>query len=75
MTNDELWIKIEDRFNDLPCPDRGERLASLEQYNKNGERQEDVEHDKKVESFAWWKVVFSAIGVAIVVLQIIGIIK
>lgn len=75
MDNDELWLKIEDRFNDLPCADRGERLVALEQHKQNGERQEDRNHAKKTETFGLWRVLISVAGLAILVLQIVGMVK
>jgi len=60
--------RLESKIDNLPCSERGERLARLEQSKENG-------HIKKSESFDLWKVIIPAIGLAIIILQVMGLVK
>lgn len=74
MCEDTL-LRIEGKIDNLPCADRGERLARLEQKNENGQRQEDVGHNQRIRSFGLWRILVAIGGLTIVVLQVMGMIK
>ena len=75
MDCESILARIEEKIDNLPCANRGERLARIEQQLENGDKQEQRDHDKKTESFGLWRVFISVAGLAILVLQIIGIVK
>ena len=78
MVDDEIresFVRLETKIDLLPCPARGERLAKLEQSKENGEKLEQKDQTRKSTAIGIWRIVISAIGLGIVVLEAIALVK
>ena len=67
-----LYDKIDDKVDSLPCGDRGERLAGIEQHLANGNKQSETEYKRRSLEVNILRVVVAVLSLGIIFLAFVG---